>query len=159
MANAGQGALSLDALGLLYLLTHYVEPDYHGSVLTHLTDLTTSRHRAIRTALRELENGGWVTLTRDRGPGGQLGPAVITVNSDKDPGHRSTRAPGRTELSDILQGVLDEHATTIVSKVDDSVEFDTGYAAVLLTGALIARGLVRMSAPDASPSAVGEPQP
>lgn len=58
-------------------------------------------------------------------------------------------AVDRDSLADMLMDVLDEHTQTLVSMVDDGVEFDTNYGAQLLADALLARGLVTTGqAPD-----------
>jgi hypothetical protein len=98
-------------------------------------DLTQAAERTARIIADHCFGPHATKAAEDRA----LDIAGACVDDMADEGLLAAPAPAvdRATLAEVLQEVLDEHSTTIVSEVDDSIEFDTGYAATVLADRLI----------------------
>lgn len=97
--------LSLKAIGMLTLLTYDVRSQ-HGHEGTaelsqaYLAGLTTDSVLTVRSALRELQRAGYITITRGRRTDGRLAVATYTLHPSVTQGPRlAGRADADPEAS------------------------------------------------------------
>lgn len=120
-------------MAIVYQLSVERENAEYGAYLARKA-LADERESRIRWA----EEAAELQARLDRIADADMRDFVALRGRHAPPAPAVSAPPDREALVEMIQGELDGRSTTIVSEVDDSIEFDTGYAATALADRLLA---------------------